>query len=119
MVDAAYKAAWSRKAEDIIVLDVRGMTIIADYVVLASGTSDRHVRAIADAVLYDIKEMGLLPLRRDGTCEAGWIVLDYADTIVHVFHVREREYYDLERLYRGAPVIRASGPVLEDEATKY
>ena len=52
------------------------MTIIADYLVLASGTSDRHVRAIADGVLYDIKEMGALPLRRDGNSEAGWIVLD-------------------------------------------
>jgi len=69
-------------------------------------TSDRHVRAIADGVLYDIKEMGALPFHRDGTPDAGWIVLDYADTIVHVFHAREREYYDLERMYRGAPVIR-------------
>ncbi|NLB73414.1 MAG: ribosome silencing factor [Firmicutes bacterium] len=110
IVEAACKAAWSRKAEDIIVLDVRGMTIIADYLVLASGTSDRHVRAIAEGVLYDIKEMGALPLRRDGNSDAGWIVLDYADTIVHVFHAREREYYDLERLYRGAPVIRPADP---------
>jgi ribosome-associated protein len=91
------------------------MTIIADYLVLASGTSDRHVRAIADGVLYDIKEMGALPLRRDGNSEAGWIVLDYADAIVHVFHVREREYYDLERLYRGAPVIH---PVAEEESLR-
>lgn len=94
------------------------MTIITDYLVLASGTSDRHVKAIADGVLYDIKEMGLLPLHRDGTSEAGWIVLDYADTIVHVFLAREREYYDLERLYRGAPVIRANRPVAEDETQK-
>jgi ribosome-associated protein len=92
------------------VIDVRGMTIIADYLVLASGTSDRHVRAIADGVLYDIKEMGALPFHRDGTPDAGWIVLDYADTIVHVFHAREREYYDLERMYRGAPVIRTGPP---------
>lgn len=89
------------------------MTIIADYLVLASGTSDRHVRAIAEGVLYDIKEMGALPLRRDGNSDAGWIVLDYADTIVHVFHAREREYYDLERLYRGAPVIRPGGPSVD------
>ncbi len=86
---------------------------------MASGTSDRHVRAIADAVLYDIKEMGTLPLHRDGTCDAGWIVLDYADTIVHVFHVREREYYDLERLYRGVPVISVNPPVVEEESTQH
>jgi len=67
------------------------MTIIADYLVLVSGTSDRHVRAIADGVLLDIKETGTLPLHRDGTSDAGWIVLDYADAIVHVFHARERE----------------------------
>ncbi|HOB88334.1 MAG: ribosome silencing factor [Bacillota bacterium] len=105
IIDLACKAALSRKAEDITVFDVRGMTIITDYLMLASGTSDRHVKAIADAVLQDIKETGVLPLRRDGTPEAGWIVLDYADAIVHIFHAREREYYDLERLYRGAQVI--------------
>jgi ribosome-associated protein len=108
----------SRKAVDIIVFDVRGITIIADYMVLVSGTSDRHVRAIADGVQYDIKEKGTLPLSKDGACEAGWIVLDYADTIIHVFHVKEREYYDLEHLYKEAKVILTNQSMAKRELNK-
>lgn len=95
----------------MLVLDVRELTIIADYFVIASGTSRTQLKAITDAVIHELKEQGVLPRHKEGTVEGGWIILDYADTVVHVFHAREREYYDLERLYRGARVVegRAGG----------
>ncbi|HHY31928.1 MAG TPA: ribosome silencing factor [Firmicutes bacterium] len=101
----ARAAAEGKKAQDVLVLDVRELTIIADYFVIASGTSRTQVKAIADAVLNELKEQGILPRHREGSVEGGWIILDYADTVVHVFHAREREYYDLERLYRGARIV--------------
>lgn len=91
----------------MLVLDVRELTIIADYFVIASGTSRTQVKAIADAVLNELKEQGILPRHREGSVGGGWIILDYADTVVHVFHAREREYYDLERLYRGARIVES------------
>lgn len=105
IAEAARAAAEDKKAVDVVLLDVRELTIIADYFVLAGGTTSTHVKAIADAILGELKDRNVLPLHREGTVEAGWIILDYADTVVHVFHVREREYYDLERLYRGARIV--------------
>jgi len=115
IAEAARAAAEAKKALDVVLLDVHELTIIADYFVLASGTTSTHVKAITDAILEELKDRSVLPLHREGTVEAGWIILDYADTVVHVFHVREREYYDLERLYRGArtiksPATRAASP---------
>ncbi len=101
----ARAAAEEKKALDVVLLDVHELTIIADYFLLASGATSIHVQAIADAVLEELKDRDVLPQHREGTAGAGWIILDYADTVVHVFHVRERGYYDLERLYRGARVI--------------
>ncbi|MDI7248019.1 MAG: ribosome silencing factor [Bacillota bacterium] len=107
IAEIARAAAEDKKAEDVVVLDVQDLTIIADYFVIASGTSRTQVKAIADAVLHELKERDVLPRHREGAVEAGWIILDYADTVVHVFHAREREYYDLERLYRGARVVES------------
>ncbi len=107
----ACEAAEARKAVDVLLLDVRELTIIADYFVIAAGTSGIHVKAIVDAISEELEDRGVLPQHREGTPEAGWMILDYADTVVHVFHVREREYYDLERLYRGARVV--GGPAAE------
>ncbi|MGE5574238.1 MAG: ribosome silencing factor [Bacteroidota bacterium] len=107
IAEMARAAAEDKKAEDVVVLDVQDLTIIADYFVIASGTSRTQVKAIADAVLHELKDRDVLPRHREGTVEAGWIILDYADTVVHVFHAREREYYDLERLYRGARVVQS------------
>ncbi|NLG79108.1 MAG: ribosome silencing factor [Firmicutes bacterium] len=105
IAEIARAAAEDKKAQDVLVLDVRDLTIIADYFVIASGTSRTQVKAITDAVTHELKERGVLPLHREGTVEGGWIILDYADTVVHVFHARQREYYDLERLYRSARVV--------------
>ncbi|MEW5865461.1 MAG: ribosome silencing factor [Bacillota bacterium] len=117
IAEAARAAAEAKKALDVVLLDVHELTIIADYFVLASGTTSTHVKAITDAILEELKDRSVLPLHREGTVEAGWIILDYADTVVHVFHVREREYYDLERLYRGARTLKSPATQAASPAT--
>ncbi len=111
IAEIARAAAEAKKAQNVLLLDVQDLTIIADYFVIVSGTSRTQVKAIADAVLRELKEQGVLPRHREGTVEAGWIILDYADTVVHIFHAREREYYDLERLYRGSPEVGSRAEV--------
>ncbi len=95
-------ALGDRKAEDIEELDLRGRTIIADYFVVASGTSNVHIRAIADGVIEKMKKKGVRPDRIEGYQEAKWVLVDYGDVIVHVFAVEERSFYDIESLWRAA-----------------
>jgi ribosome-associated protein len=101
----AADAADDKKAEDIEILDVQGLTVIADYFVICSGNSDQQVRAIARAIDEKLSEKGIEPERMAGMNDARWVLIDYADVIVHVFHKREREYYDLERLWSDAEKI--------------
>lgn len=101
----AADAADDKKAEDIDVLNVQGLTVIADYFVLCSGNSDQQVRAIARAVDEKLSEKGIEPKKMAGMDDARWVLIDYADVIVHIFQKREREYYDLERLWSDAEKI--------------
>ncbi|MFW5686769.1 MAG: ribosome silencing factor [Halanaerobium sp.] len=101
----AADAADDKKAEDIDVLNVQGLTVIADYFVICSGNSDQQVRAIARAVDEKLSEKGIEPKKMAGMDDARWVLIDYADVIVHVFQKREREYYDLERLWSDAEKI--------------
>ncbi len=97
----------SKKAEDIVVLDVRELSSITDYFVIASGTSEPHLRAIVDAVQEKLSEdFGLKPRATDGTLQTSWVVLDYFDVIVHVMRADVRERYDLEGLWSDAPKVR-------------
>ncbi len=96
-------AALERMAEDVIALDVRGLTSLADTFLIASGTSDRHVRAIADAVLDAARAAGIRTLGVEGYAEGRWVLLDLGDAIFHVFHADVRGHYDLERLWTDAP----------------
>lgn len=89
----------SKKASDIKVLKVSDLTIIADYFVLATGTSTTQVKSLADEVEYILGKESIEPLRTEGYQGANWIVLDYADIIVHVFHKDTREFYSLDRLW--------------------
>lgn len=100
---AAAQAAAGKQARDIAILDVRGLIVITDYFVICSGSSDRQVRTIVDDVERALRDRDRKPLRREGETEARWILLDYVDVVVHVFAEEEREYYDLERLWRDAP----------------
>ncbi len=97
------KAAVDLKAENLVALDVRELTSFADVFILATGGSDRHVRAIADAVEEVVEELGERPLGIEGYDEGRWLLLDLGDVIVHVFQSEVREHYDLERLWSEAP----------------
>lgn len=87
------------KAKDAIEIDVRGKTSIADYMVVASGTSSRHVKSVADEVVRFAKNCGVMPLGVEGDNEAEWVLVDLGDVIVHVMLPRIREYYAIERLW--------------------
>jgi ribosome-associated protein len=87
------------KAVNIRVLDVRGLTDIADTLIVASGTSDRHVRSIAEHVVEQAKASGLRPLGTEGEGEGEWVLVDLQDIVVHVMLPRVREFYGLERLW--------------------
>ncbi|HEX7340522.1 MAG TPA: ribosome silencing factor [Rhodanobacteraceae bacterium] len=90
------------KAVDVREIDVRGKTSIADTLVIASGTSTRHVKAIADEVVKFAKQAGMMPLGVEGEREAEWVLVDLGDIIVHVMLPRIREFYGLERLWSVA-----------------
>jgi ribosome-associated protein len=98
----AVRAADSRKAQDIKVLDLSGITSFTDYFVICSGSNSRQIQAIADEVSQRLKKRGELPISLEGYEQAEWILMDYGDFIVHVFSAKAREYYDLERLWRQA-----------------
>ena len=88
-----------KKAKDIVVLELIGLTDIADYFVLATGTSERHVRTIAEAVEVGMKEAGVKPFSLEGHDEGRWVIIDYQNVIVHIFIESLRELYDLESLW--------------------
>ncbi|MEP6483799.1 MAG: ribosome silencing factor [Rudaea sp.] len=87
------------KAKDVREIDVRGKTSIADLLVIASGTSTRHVKSLADEVVKCVKKAGMMPLGVEGQREAEWVLVDLGDIIVHVMLPRIREFYGLERLW--------------------
>lgn len=91
-----------RKGEDIRVLDLQGLTALADYFIIASGNSDRQVSAICTHIEDELAKKGIEPKHKEGHREGRWVILDYSDIIVHVFHHEEREYYKLERLWSDA-----------------
>jgi ribosome-associated protein len=99
------EAALDRKALDLIALDVSGLTSYADTFIIATATSDRHARAIADAIREAETEIGAKPLGVEGYDEARWVLIDLGDVIVHVFLAEVREAYDLERLWSDAQPI--------------
>jgi len=109
-------AAQDRRARDVLILDVAGLTGFADAFVICSGTSDRHVRAVADAVLERGRALGERALGVEGYEEGDWVLIDLNDVIVHVFHTRAREHYDLERLWGDAPTELLSDP--EEDAAE-
>ena len=102
-VSLALKVAEERKALEPVTLDLRKLTLITDYFVICQGTSDVHIRAIADALLERFEKAGLRPLGVEGHREARWVLLDLGDLVIHIFSAEVREYYALERLWADAP----------------
>lgn len=91
------------KCEDIVVLDLRGVSPICDFFVIATGTSDRQMRAVTDHVKHMAKERGESPYNVSGYDESTWIVMDYVDVILHLFDGDQRAYYDLDSLWGDSP----------------
>ena len=102
------KFADNKKAEDIVILDVRKLSSVTDYFVIASGTSEPHLRAVLDEITDRLREgHHLHPRAVDGTIHTAWVVLDFFDVIVHVMRADVREHYNLEGLWGDAPRVRA------------
>lgn len=98
----AAQAIQGKKGLDPVILDLRGITLIADYFVIASGTSTVQVQAIASQVEESLETAGVELLHREGLNAARWVLLDFGDVVVHIFREEERRFYDLERLWGDA-----------------
>lgn len=109
LVRAAAVAASDKLAGNIVAYDVSDQLVITDAFLLCSGTNDRQVRAIVDAIEERLRELGAKPVRREGERDGRWVLLDYAEIVVHVQHEEERTFYALERLWRDCPVIDLPG----------
>ncbi len=99
------EAALERKVNDVVGLDVREISSFADTFIIATGTSDRHVRSVADSIEAALKAHGDPPLGIEGYDEGRWVLVDCGDTIVHIFQQEIRDHYDLERLWSDAPAL--------------
>jgi len=104
------------KAKDVVEIDVRGKTSVCDYMVVASGTSTRHVKSIADEVVRFAKKLDVQPLGVEGEREAEWVLVDLGDIVVHVMLPRVREFYALERLWTVGDQPPGEGDALETDA---
>lgn len=106
-----------KKAEGLKVLSIQDLTVLADYFVIASGTSSTHVRSLADEVEFQLGQQGTDPQRVEGYEARNWILMDYGGVIVHIFYPEARSYYDLEHLWADAQPVDLSG-LLEEEAAE-
>jgi ribosome-associated protein len=104
------EALADRKAVDALVLDLRGLCTATDYFVIVSGTSAAHVRGMADHLVSALAPRGVAPHHVEGLAQGRWVLLDYLDFVVHVFHPELRDFYQLERLWGDAPVVAAGDP---------
>jgi ribosome-associated protein len=105
VLERATALAADRKALDMIVMDLRGLSNATDFFLIATGTSDMHVRSIAEHVMEELKKEGQRPDHVEGLRAGRWVLLDYIDFVVHVFHPAAREFYQLERLWGDAPTL--------------
>jgi ribosome-associated protein len=110
LVQLAALAADDKQADDLVALDVTGPIQLTDAFLLASGRNERNVLAIADEVEERLAQAGAKALRREGRSEGRWVLLDFGDIVVHVFHEEDRQYYSLERLWSDCPTISLEVP---------
>lgn len=97
--DKAVEILDGKKARELDVIDISGVSVLADYFIICSGTSTTHIRALADELDFKMAESGYNTLHKEGYDSARWILLDYGDVIVHIFHEEDRSFYKLERLW--------------------
>jgi ribosome-associated protein len=110
LVQIAAAAADAKGGEDLVALDVSGPLPLVDAFLLVTGRNERNVGAISDEVEEKLLEAGVKRLRREGREEGRWVLMDFGDLVVHVFHEQERVYYGLERLWKDCPVIAVELP---------
>jgi len=103
-----FKILDDKKGHDIKVLDVQGLTSIADYFIIATGTSTKHASSLAESVEETLSDMGYEPSHKEGHRTGDWILLDYLDVIVHVFTNETREFYKLEKMWKDAEILEVS-----------
>ncbi|WP_345764422.1 ribosome silencing factor [Diaminobutyricibacter sp. McL0608] len=113
ILQVAARAADAKGGDDLVALDVSNPLPLADIFLLVTGRSERNVVAIASEVEDKLNEAGVKTLRREGKSEGRWILLDFGDLVVHVFHEEDRMYYALERLWKDCPVLPLELPVHE------
>jgi ribosome-associated protein len=111
LIRAAAVAAADKLADDLVAVDVSDQLVITDAFLLCSGTNDRQVSAIVDAVQEELLKHGAKPVRREGEREGRWVLLDYIEIIVHVQHAEERVYYSLERIWKDCPTVELPAEV--------
>lgn len=97
--------ASDKKASDIVLLEIGGLTTLADYFVICSGSSERQLGAIVDGIAEALRAEGMRPIGREGSASAHWLLIDYGSVIVHVMAPPERDYYQLEKLWSDAPLL--------------
>ena len=110
----AAQAAADKLASDILLLDVSEQLVITDVFVLASAPNDRQVKAVVDEIEDRLRERGARPVRREGAEEGRWVLLDFAEIVIHVQHQEERVFYALERLWKDCPVV----PFVDRDASR-
>lgn len=103
----------SKRAEDIQAIKISDLTILADYFVIANGTSNTHTRTLADEVEFQLSQLGIEPQRREADTGNTWIILDYSDIIVHVFYKEARNFYKLESLWADGEQLDVSSLITE------
>jgi ribosome-associated protein len=94
-----------KQAEDILLLDLHTLTLIADYFIICTATSDRHTKALLDTLDEELKPQGARAIAMEGQIGTGWLLADYGSVIVHIFGAEERAYYQLEQLWHDEPVV--------------
>ncbi len=116
-LDLFIQAAQGKKALDIVVMDLRGMTAIADYFIICSGRSSRQVMAIAEHIQKEMRNNGVRPLGSEGAGSGHWILLDYDHVVIHVFYDPIRRFYNLEGFWSDVPRIQVASPKIEINET--
>jgi len=99
LLESAVKILDTKKADEIVAIEITNVTIIADYFLICSANNSTQLNSLYDELEFKLKEQGITPIRTDGDKEGGWIVLDYGSLIVHIFMREQRDFYDLERLW--------------------
>ncbi|OQX61688.1 MAG: ribosome silencing factor [Desulfococcus sp. 4484_241] len=113
MIEPYIDTVQKMKAYDVVALDVRELTSIADAFIICEGKSNRQVSAIGDRIIHALKKIGIRPISVEGLAEGRWVLIDYGDVIIHVFYESVRKFYDIEGLWVDA---RRINPVLSQDA---